>query len=128
MEDQVAMIMRLACITDPNQVPPIWKKCFAQTKNLDVMRFHLKDQLLKWAAKNRCIIDGAVHIPEQLLTDIATLRFNPGGSLTDSTWVGRGLTIMCCLPYKPGAWDDIQAEEEAARATAATRTLAEELK
>ena len=128
MEDQVAMIMRLACITDPNQVPPIWKKCFAQTKNLDVMRFHLKDQLLKWAAKNRCIIDGAVHIPEQLLTDIATLRFNPGGSLTDSTWVGRGLTIMCCLPYKPGAWDDIQAEEEAARATAATRTLAKELK
>ena len=35
---------------------------------------------------------------------------------------------MCCLPYKPGAWDDIRAEVEAARAKAATRTLAEELK
>jgi hypothetical protein len=97
-------------------------------KNIDVMRFHLKDQMLQWAAKNGCFIDGAVNIPEQLLTDIATLKFNPGASLMDSTWVGRGLTIMCCLSYKPGAWDDIQAEEEGARATAATRTLAEELK
>jgi hypothetical protein len=124
-EDQVAMIMGLACVMDPNQVPPIWKKCFTQTKNLDVMRFHLKDQTLQWVAKNRCIINGAVNIPEQLLTDIATLRFNLGGSLTDSTWVGRGLTIMCSLPYKPGAWDDILAEEVAARATAATRNLVE---
>ncbi len=127
-DDQVAMIMGLASITDPNQAPPIWKKCFAQTKNLDVMRFHLKDQMLQRAVKNGCVIDRAVNIPEQLLTDIATLRVNPGESLTDSTWVGRGLTTMCCLLYKPGAWDDIQAVEEAARATAATRTLAKELK
>lgn len=120
--------MGLACVTDPNQLPPIWRKCFTQTKNQDVMQFHLEDQLTKWAAKNGCVIDRAVNIPEQLLTDIATLRFNPGGSLTDSTWVGRGLTIMCCLLYEPGVWDDIRAEEEAARATSATRTLAEELK
>ncbi len=69
------------------------------------------------------MINGTVHFPKQLLTNIAMLQFNPGGSLTSGTWIGWGLTIMCYIPYKPGIWGKIRAEEDAAKATATTQTF-----
>jgi hypothetical protein len=88
-EDQVAMVMGLACVTHPDRVPVIWMKCFSATKNPDVIRFHLKEQMQQWALAQGTIINGAVHFPKQLLIDIAMLRFNLGGSLTSETWIRR---------------------------------------
>jgi hypothetical protein len=82
----------------------------------------------QWALAHGTIIDGAMHFPKQLLSNIATLRFNPEGALTSGTWIGRGLTIMCCIPYEPGMWDEIRAKEDATKATATTRTYSEELR
>jgi hypothetical protein len=127
-DDQVAMVMGLACVTHPDCVPIIWTKCFSATKNPDVIQLHLKEQMQQWALAQGIIINSAVHFPEQLLTDIATLRFNPGGSLTSGTWIVRGLAIMCCTPYKPGIWDEIRTKEDTAKATATTWTFSEELK
>jgi hypothetical protein len=36
-EDQVAMVMGLACVTRPDLVPVIWLKCFSTTKNPDLL-------------------------------------------------------------------------------------------
>jgi hypothetical protein len=81
----------------------------------------------QWALAQGTIINGAVHFPKNFLTNIATLWFNPGGSLTSGTWIRRGLTIMCCIPYKPGVRDKIRAKDDVAKATATTWTFSNKL-
>ncbi len=127
-ENQEAMVIGLACVTCPDCVPIMWTKCFSTTKNPDAFCFHLKEQMQQWALAQRTIIDGVVHIPEQLLTNIKTLWFNPGGGPHKYHVDRWGLTIMCCIPYEPGVWDKIRAKEDTVKATATTRTFSKKLK
>jgi hypothetical protein len=83
----------------------------------------------KWLrAHNGTRIGRAVNISKQFLTDITMLKFNHGASSGDINWIRCGLTIMTCITYSQGVWEDLLAEEEAARTTHTRCTMDKELK
>jgi hypothetical protein len=128
-EDKVATLMGYCCIDKDRGVPAMWYEGFSKTNHPNILQHLLKGCMKKWSrAHDGVRINGAVNFSKQFFMNIATLKFNHGASSRDIKWIGWGLTIMTCIPYSRAVWEDLLAEEEAARTTHTTCIMDKELK
>jgi hypothetical protein len=85
-EDDVATLMGFEHATSALKLPPFWHRIQTSKKSrgdtTDTFRTILMEGMKTWEFHNRQEIDEGIHFEKKTVNSIITLRFHPGGCVT----------------------------------------------
>ena len=121
-----AAVMGWAGITDPAQIPKIWRTLKA-TNSILQRRLEVSKSMQEWSIRNHIPINKLVHLPEDFFKDVLGVNMSMDEACASYMSLDRGMSAQVCLRVTRDYILQETAKEEAEHASQNTRTYSEAL-
>ena len=121
---RLAALMGWCCITEEEQVPPIWG-LILQTKDMEDVRLNIWNAIQHWAEKMKVELNVGVYFTDKMLKALVEMCPNAGGGMATLESAGKALSIMACMCRTASEIEDIKVKEKAEQETTSVRRMGE---
>ena len=121
---RLAALMGWCCITEEEQVPPIWG-LILQTKDMEDVRLNIWNAIQHWAETMKVELNVGVYFTDKMLKALVEMRPNAGGGMATLESTGKALSIMACMRRTASEIEDIKVKKKAEQETTSVRTMGE---